>query len=391
MNKRTVIIFILIFILVPSIGYCDDEVIDKDKIVEEQLKNLKLEELSDIIKDINKSSDEYFPEVNFKGLLISLVKGEQVVNSQEVLKGILNIVFKEVIVNFKLLLKLLVLAIICAILVNLQSAFESDTIGNLAFYVCYIILISLCIKGFSIGIGIARDAIDDMVVFIQALLPTLITLLLAMGGLTSSALFQPLLLGAITITSTIMKDVLLPIVFFSAIIGIVSNISDRIQFSKLSGLLRQISVAIIGITLTVFIGVISIQGITSAQVDGITIKTAKFAVDKFIPIVGKFLSDAMDTVIGCSMLLKNAIGVIGLIVLFIICIMPIIKIIALVFTYKVVTVVIEPISDFRIINCLNEIIKSLIVILGIVISVGMMFFITITIIVGAGNITMMLR
>lgn len=393
---KKILIIVLIIVFLPNMAICsqDDNKknnFSKDEIIKNQMDNLKINELESLIHKINQESHEYLPKINFRDMLVSLIKGKEVINGKEVLNGILKIIFKEVIANSTLLIKLLILSVICAVLTNLQSAFEKDTVGQLAFYVCYLVLISISINAFIIAVNIARDAINDMVIFIQALLPTLITLLLAMGGFASSALFQPLILGAISVISTLMKDMLLPLIFLSAIIGIISKISYQIQISKLSGLLRQISMALLGITLTIFIGIISIQGVTAAKVDGITIKTAKFAVDKFIPIIGKFLSDAMDTVVGCSMLLKNAIGVIGLIALFIICIMPIIKITSILFIFKVTGAIIEPISSNKIVDCLHEISTSLIYILSIVSAVGIMFFIAITIIIGAGNLTMMLR
>ncbi len=394
MKKVVAVLIIVIFIPAIAMSSPNDEnesIISTDDIIKSQLDNLKIDELEELIKKINDDTNNLLPEIDFREYLIALIKGEEVVNGSEILNNILSIVFNEVIANSALLIKLLVLTIICAVLTNLQSSFEKDTVGQLAFYVCYLVIIAVSIQAFTIGLNIGRDAIENMVVFIQVLLPILITLLLAMGGFTSSALFQPVILGAISVISTLMKDVLLPIIFFSGIIGIVSKISYKVQIKKVSGLLRQVSFAILGVTLTIFIGIISIQGITAAKVDGITIKTAKFAVDKFIPIVGKFLSDAMDTVVGCSMLLKNAVGVIGLIALFIICIMPILKIVAILFIFKVTSAVIEPISDNRIVDCLNDISKSLLFILSTVLAVGMMFFIAISIIINAGNMTVMLR
>ena len=394
MKKVVTVLIIMIFI--PTIAICspnseNESILSTDDIIKSQLDNLKIDELEELIKKINDDTNNLLPKIDFREYLIALIKGEEVVNGSEILNKIFSIVFNEVIANSALLIKLLVLTIICAVLTNLQSSFEKDTVGQLAFYVCYLVIIAVSIQAFTIGFNIGRDAIENMVVFIQVLLPILITLLLAMGGFTSSALFQPVILGAVSVISTLMKDVLLPIIFFSGIIGIVSKISYKVQIKKVSGLLRQVSFAILGVTLTIFIGIISIQGITAAKVDGITIKTAKFAVDKFIPIVGKFLSDAMDTVVGCSMLLKNAVGIIGLIALFIICIMPILKIAAILFIFKVSSAVIEPISDSRIVDCLNDISKSLLFILSTVLAVGMMFFIAISIIINAGNMTVMLR
>lgn len=393
--KNKIIFLIIMIILLSNIVNAQDYIpedknINKDAIINEQLRNLNTEELEKIIKKINSETKDYIPKIDFKSYLSSLVKGKKVVTVDEIIKGILKLTFSEVIENISLILKLLALSIACAILKNLQNAFEKDTISKLANYVCYIVIIAVIIKSFVVAIGIGKDSIGQMVTFMQALLPTLITLLAAMGGLASSALFQPIILGSLGAISTIMKDIILPLVFFSAVIGIVSKISNRIQFSKVSSLIREVSVIIIGILLTVFVGIISIQGETASKFDGITIRTAKFAIGSFIPIAGSFLSDAVDTVIGCSMLLKNAIGVIGLIVLFVICIIPCIKIISLILVYKITIAVIEPISDSNIVDCLNEVSKSLIIVFATIFSVCLMFFIAITIIISAGNITAML-
>lgn len=397
-NKKLCLIAItLVMLFSPMVALASDDkdendsILSIDSIIESQIENLKLDELQEIIRDLNNSYGNEFIFLEFKDMLISLVKGEEVISGKDILTLIFRMIFKEILVNWEIMAKILVLTIICAVLTNIQSAFESDTTGELAFYVCYLVLISFAIKSFALAMEIGRGVIDQMVVFMQALLPTLITLLLAMGGLTSSALFQPVILGAVSVISTLMKDVILPMIFISAVIGIISKISNKIQISKLSSLIRQIATGAIGIALTIFIGIMSIQGATTAKVDGVTIRTAKFAVDKFVPIVGKFLSDAMDTVVGCSMLLKNAIGVIGLITLFVICAIPIIKIISLILVYKVTIAIIEPISDTRISDCLSEISKSLVLMLATVAAVGMMFFIAITIIIGAGNVTIMLR
>jgi len=395
MIRKTVILsIIIIIILVPCFVYSydgDDEKLSLDNLIEQQIDNLKIDELEKLVKDISKTTDDVLPEIDFKEFMVSLIKGEKVLKGEDVVNGIFKLVFREVIANSSLLIKLLVLSIICSVLINLQSAFEKDTVGELAFYVCYLVLISIAIKSFVMAMDIAKSAINDMVVLMQALLPTLLTLLLAVGGITSSALFKPIILGAVSVVSTLMRDIILPMIFFGAIVGIVSNISSRIQISRLSGLIRQISTGIIGVVLTIFIGIISIQGVTSSKVDGVTIRTAKFAVDKFVPIVGKFLSDAMETVVGCSMILKNAVGVIGMIALFLICIIPVMKIISLIIVYKLTSAVIEPIANNRIVDCLGEISKSLIMLLATVSAVGVMFFIAVTIIIGAGNVTVMLR
>jgi stage III sporulation protein AE len=116
------------------------------------------------------------------------------------------------------------------------------------------------------------------------------------------------------------------------------------------------------------------------------VKTAKYAVDNFIPIVGKCLSDAISTVAGYSILLKNAVGSLGLVVLILIIIFPIIKILIMAVMYKLVAALIEPVSDGRLVNCLSSAGDSIILIMSCLICVSIMFFIMISIIAGAGKV-----
>ncbi|WP_427339193.1 stage III sporulation protein AE [Caloranaerobacter sp. DY30410] len=391
MNNKFLLLLIIILCFIPRYAVGEEDSIGVDNIIEEQLEKLNIKELQSIIDNITKDNEQYLNKIDILTYIKSLLKGEKIFSFEEVLKNLLTLIFKEIIINSKLLGQLLILAILCAVLTNVQSAFERNTVGELAFYVCYMLLIAIAMKSFVVSMSLANKAIDEMVLFMQALLPILITLLLAVGGITSAAIFKPIIFGSVSIMSTLMKNVILPLIFFSAVIGIISKLSDKVQISKLSSIIRQITTTILGMLLTVFLGIMSIHGVTTSKLDGVTIKTAKFAVDSFIPIVGGFLSEAIDTVISCSLLLKNAIGVIGLILIFMICAIPIVKIISLILIYKFTTVIIEPISDSRIIECLNEISKSLLMIFAVISSVGIMFFIAVTIIVGAGNITTMLR
>ena len=63
------------------------------------------------------------------------------------------------------------------------------------------------------------------------------------------------------------------------------------------------------IFLTIFLGVLSVQGTATAVADGIAVKTAKFVTGNFIPVVGRMFTEAADTVISASGLLKNTVGI----------------------------------------------------------------------------------
>jgi stage III sporulation protein AE len=142
--------------------------------------------------------------------------------------------------------------------------------------------------------------------------------------------------------------------------------------------------------MTIFIAIITIRSIAAKSLDLVTMKTAKFAVDSFIPVVGKTLSDAISTVAGYTVLLKNAISSIGLIVVIVIMLLPIIKILIMAFIYKLTAALIEPISDKKVVSVIDSAGNSLIMINSCIISVSIMFFIMITIVASTGKSIIML-
>ncbi|NLM03573.1 MAG: stage III sporulation protein AE [Clostridiales bacterium] len=393
MHMKKIICFIILILFTFSIStvYAVEELLTTEKIIHDQIDRLNIFELQEIIDEVNKDLENYIPRIEIKKLILQMIKGEEIVSLNDITKTVLKILFKEIIANWSLLTQIIVLALLSSLLQNLQNAFEREVISKLAYNTCYLIIISITIKSFIIAIDIGSETIDLMVNFMQALLPILLTMLMAMGGLTSSAFLHPILLTSIGFIGTIIKNLVFPLILFSAVLSIVNSLSSKIQVKKLSSLLKQSAIIILGFVLTVFIGIISIQGITASTVDGLGLRTTKFVVDKLIPIVGGFLSDAMSTVIGCSLVLKNTIGAIGVFSLFMLCFMPLIKILSLIIVYKIATVVIEPIGDNALIDCLNNISNLLIVLFGVISSLAIMFFIIVTTVVSAGNITSMMK
>lgn len=393
--RKIIFVLSIILLFIPTIVMAQEEEqqedMDVEQLANELLEQVDIYDLENITENINGDTGEYLPELNARDLISSMVKGEFDFNIKNFLVGIGRYLLDEIIDNSQLLLKIILLSIICAILQNLQSSFDNNTASELAFNIVYMIILAIAIQSFTISIQIGIDVINEMVTFMQALLPALLVLLTSMGSITSAALFKPLITLTVSALSTFVKNIIIPLIFFGGILNLINYVSEKIQISKLAGLLKQASVVLLGFVMIIFVGVIGIQGVTSSSFDGITARTAKYAVDNFIPVIGGFLSDAADTVIGCSLLIKNAIGVVGLIFLFIVMLFPIMKIFSIILIYKISSAIIEPIVDGRIVNSLNDISKSLILILISVIAVGIMFFLIITIIIGTGNATVMMR
>lgn len=309
---------------------------------------------------------------------------------KELSKALLIYTFKEIVASFKLVGSIIIVAIVCALLNNLQKAFSSESLSNVAHFACYAVMIILISKGFYMGIDIARAAIREMSDFITALFPVLMMLLASVGGFAEATLMDPIIIAISSLGARFYSTVLIPIISMGFVLEFVNNICDDYKISNLTNLLKKSALWVQGIFLTGFIGTITIRSIAAKSIDAVTMKTAKFAVDSFIPVIGKTLSDAISTVAGYTVLLKNAISTIGLLVVLMIVLVPIIKIFVMAFVYKLTAAVLEPISDKKIVSVIDSAGGALITISSCVISVSIMFFIMLAIVAATGKGAMMM-
>ena len=208
---------------------------------------------------------------------------------------------------------------------------------------------------FSSIIKMVQDTSTNLVAFMNMLVPLLITLMMYTGSIVTSGVLEPIILFMINFIGNMIQNILIPLVLVFASLVIMSKLSDRVQIDKLAKFLKSGIVWALGIVLTIFVGVLSLEGTMSSSVDGITAKAAKTIVSSAVPVVGKILSDSVETVLGGGIILKNAVGVVGVIIVLGICIMPIIKLATLTIAYKLLTAITEPIADAKVTSLLDQI------------------------------------
>lgn len=401
-NKRTVIycfskliclfMFLTVFcVAFPGRVYGEGAGMEQE-IIEQQMNT---DEVKSVEENLKRAMDEEFyeimPDYNPEKMIKDLTKGEFKFDFTIIFKKILMYLFKEVYVNIDLLIKLIVLAIICAVLNNLQSSFMSKSVGELAFYVCYIVLVSVLVISFNSALKSGIQIIDAMVNFMYSSIPVLVTLLISGGNITSGGILHPVLIAIVQFTATVIKNVFIPLIILSTVISIVNNISDKVQVARLASFLKNITSWSLGFLLTLFVAVISLQGTLGAVVDGVASKTTKFAIGVFVPVAGKYLADAADTVLGCTLLIKNAFGVAIMIGIISISLIPVLKMLAIIGVYRLACVFLEPVAENRIIKCIGEVAGSITYIFAIVASVSFMFLLTVATLVTAGNLSSMMR
>ena len=379
--KILILFFIIVFQF--NISYCENDI---NQTYEEQKETFGI---NSFIEEAEEYSGEFFEDIDIGEVLNSAISGN--IDNNMLYSKIFNLFGAEVVKGLTSLASILIIIIIHSILKSISENLNNENISKLIFYIEYIAIVTIIMSNFSEVIQTVRDTANNLVGFMNSLIPILISLMLFTGSITTSTIMEPLILFIINFIGTLIQNLLIPITLIVAVLSIVSKISDKVQIDNLSKFMKSGVVWILGIVLTVFVGVLSLEGNLSSSIDGVTAKTAKAVVSTAIPVVGKILGDAVDSVLGCGVVLKNAVGFVGVIIIIGICIMPILKLGILTIAYKLTSAVSEPIADGKIVKLLDQIGDIFKILLAILTSLSVLVIVGTTLLIKISNSGMMYR
>ncbi len=376
------LIFLLLFLVLGQGVRAESQ----EEVLESQKQSLNISEFT---KEAEQYTKEAFPDLDIGEILNSAISGN--IDNEQMVTGIFSLLGTEVKTAITTLGSILVIVILHSILKTISEYTENKSIGQISYYIQYILIVGLVMHNFTDIVQMTRESVQNLVGFNYTLIPLLITLLLTTGSMVSVSIMEPVLLFLITFLGNLISNVIIPIVLAATVLGIVSQLSDKVQIDKIAKFFKSSVGWILGVVLTIFVGVLSLEGTLGSTVDGLTAKTTKAAVSNFIPVVGKVLGDAVDTVLGCANILKNAVGIVGVIIIIGICILPIIKLATLTIFYHLTAALCQPIADGKIVKLLEQMGDTFKILLAIVCSVSVMLIIGITLVVRISNSGMMYR
>ncbi len=322
--------------------------------------------------------EEFFNETADK-----ITKGELTLKPVEVINGFLDQLLVEIRKSRKEMVSLLVIALLSGILQAIRGKEEQDGIGEAGILACFVMMTISALEIFKTTVGYGSDVVGDLTDFVTKLSPVFAVLLVSGGAVSSASAFHPILSGAVYLMTVICDKVVIPLMYFSTALGVVGNITPRLKISRFTGIIRSVAKWILLSCLTVFSGITAIYGFSAPVFDAVALRSVKFAVGSFVPVVGGLLSETVETVLTGTKLMKNSVGVAGIITIIVICFVPVLKIFAIKIMLELCAGAVEPLADNRITEMLKDISASISLMISMVITVSMLFIICIGIILGA--------
>lgn len=346
-----------------------------ETIIENQKSSLGI---NDFIQKSQEYTKDVFKDTNLENVFESMIKGQ--VDTDFIFNGVISTVKTQFSENISIMIKILIVIIIHSIVKSITDTLGNDSTSKIVYFLQYVIIVAMVLDSFGTIISITKNTISDIVFFMKILIPLLITLMITTGEITFANMVQPILIFMMNLIGELVDRFIIPLVMVSMILGIVSNFSKEISVDKLSKFAKKSCIWILGILLTIFVGTISLEGTLGKSVDNLTAKTAKAVVSDFIPVFGKILGDTAETIIGCSKVLKNTVGIIGVIVVLAIVLVPIIKIAILWLSFKFTSCLCEVIADEKIVKLIEQVSECYQILLGVLVAVSVMLIIGVTIV-----------
>ena len=193
--KKLIIIILFIF-MIPNMALAEsaeDNESENNQTDEEIMSSTQEQfNISDFVKEAEKYTGDFLEDMSISDILNSAIKGE--IDNQTFYHKILKILGSEVNSSLKILISILVIIIIHGILKSITDNLENNNISQIIYFVQYILIVTLIMSNFTETINLLKTTANDLVGFINLLIPLLLTLMIYTGSIATSTVLEPIIL-----------------------------------------------------------------------------------------------------------------------------------------------------------------------------------------------------
>ena len=256
--------------------------------------------------------------------------------------------------------------------------------NTLMLFICAVSVLALTAV-FSDIAAETTDAIKRTERFSAAAEPVLMGLLTALGCRNSVKFLSPAFVFLSGNIIAFIKNAVMPLLLAAGVLTVTNGLTNRLKLGNLVKLLQKTVKWMLGLAAAVYIAFTAVGGISAGTADGISIRTAKYAVDRLVPAVGGMVTGAVDAAISGALLLKNAAGIVSIILLTAITLKPLIELLGTMLALRLTAAVIQPFADERITKMIEGTAENVNLLFASLAAVTSMFVITAVIIISTGS------
>ena len=338
---------------------------------------------NDVVTEIKEAYDlngvidlleNYTESIEIRDVANNLLKGEKT-NATSILDMFSSLLFKEIRIGITTFIRLLIVIVLIAIVKCLELGKGSlDKIVNL---MTFLVTSTMILKNYIDVVEMFKNTISSLTKITEIVSPTVLALLIATGEVVTSGIIGPLIMFLTAMCGVMVSSIILPLINIMLVFKIISGISESINLERMGSFLNKFAMWTTSIVFALILGVLGLETSVSTSVDSVTVKTTQAAVSNLIPVVGKFVSDSAEIVMGASEIIGKTVGVLGIIAIIIALSVPALKMFALGIIYGALEGISEAlIKENKTTKLIGAFSKQYNTLAGIMVGVGSVFIIT---------------
>ena len=364
-----------------------DETDAEEISVEELLNELDISALSEYFDTMTEDQKAFFGS-SLKAWLGKVANGEFKFEYSSFMKYLLSTLGCTLGNVLPILLSIIAIAVTISFVGGIKGGFASkstDTLVNFAGITLVSVLILVEIYG---AIGDVRSLVSSIRTQTEIVFPILFTLMTALGASGSIAIYQPAVaVFAFSITE-LVTTIALPALIVAIVFSVVGNLSGTVKLGGAAKFCISAAKWVLYTTFFLFLAFLSVQGITAAIYDNVSVRAAKFAMSKYIPVIGGYLSEGFNVILAGSVLIKNAVGLTAVVVLLMTVLPVLIKIIAVSLSLKLAGAITEPFEGGKITSLLNSVSSGVNLLIAVVCGLAFLYFVFLILLIASGNLVL---
>lgn len=323
-------------------------------------------------------------KIDFLSMLTDVVSDGEAISFSYVWNLLVDTLFADLNYNKNAIVMLVLIGISAAVFANISNAFLSGQIAQTAFYITYLLFISVVATAFHTMSQSAVAVLNNISGFMDTLVPVFCLSLGMVSGGTGSIMFYEVTLGIIWLVDKIFLKIIIPMTDIYVVLIMVNYLSKEDFLTKLAELIQTAVKWALNTLFAMVLGLNVIQGLIVPLAGTIKSHTLVKAVS-VIPGIGGGANAVWETVLGTGVIIKNGIGTVALIALFFVISVPVAKMVLFVLMYQGAGAILQPVSDKRVNEALSGISEGAKLLLKTVILAAVFFAVSIALVCASTN------
>ena len=325
----------------------DELSLDETETAEELLKEINL-------ADVQKMLDDFMRADSFsmKEALIKLTRGERAFSKEAVQEFVYRFFFYQLDQEKELFVKLILLILLSAVLTSFAEIFENNQIGDISFFVVYLLFFTILMDSFSKMSSSLEKTISWMTEMMKGLAPAYYMTVCAASGAASAVVFYEGVLLMVWGIQWLLLTVLLPASGMYVLLQLVNSLSREEMLGKMAELLNTAVSWGLKSLLAAGVGLQIIRNLVAPVMDSVKRGLLSKAAGA-LPGVGNAVNMVTELVVTSAVLVRNCLGVVILVVFVLIGAGPMLHYGILSLLYRLLAAVAQPVSDRRMVRALG--------------------------------------